>query len=361
MDQQLLRLRVGHIERPVPGSAHLFFEMPGQALPDYQAGQFLTLLFSDIGPSPLRRSYSLASAPGVDSGLSICVKRTPNGVVSDYLTRKVAVGDELRALPPAGRFVLPEPAGSTPEPLLMVAGGSGVVPIFSLLKEALSRPAAPEVHLLLANRNASAVFFRERLQHWAKRFPARLKVLHLLSQPTSACARQLQVAPQIEVRSGRLSNAWLEQWVEACFGKRLPQVHAYICGPPGLMLKAEMTLKFMGVGPARLHKEDFIIHTPFRPSASQLPEATVALNYRGRAYTFKVAPGQTVLEGAQQAGIELPYSCRSGSCATCSAQIVAGQVDMYTHDSRMDSAATRGHVFTCVAYPTTEAVRLRVD
>ncbi len=359
MDQNLLRLRVSHFERPVPGSAYISFDTPGQALPAYRAGQFLTLLFPDLGARPLRRSYSLASAPGVDDRLSIGVKRTPNGAVSDFLTRKLSVGDELQALPPAGQFVLPPMRQA--QPLLLIAGGSGFVPVFALLKSALAQYEATEVYLLLANRNAGMVFFREALNEWAQRFPNRLRIVHLLSQPTPGCDRQLQASSGATIRSGRLSNGWLEHWAAQVLGARLPEAHAFVCGPPGLMLKAEMTLKFMGFGEERLHKEDFVIHTPFRPSAQGLPAAEVALDFRGNAYTFTVAPGQTILEGALRAGIELPYSCQSGSCTTCSAQLSAGRVDMYTHNSRIDSEATRGHFFTCVAYPTTPAVHLRVD
>jgi ring-1,2-phenylacetyl-CoA epoxidase subunit PaaE len=91
-----------------------------------------------------------------------------------------------------------------------------------------------------------------------------------------------------------------------------------------------------------------------------LPQATIALRYKGKAVSFRVAPGQTLLEGALAAGIELPYSCRSGSCTTCSAQLTGGRVEMYTHNSRVDSDATNGHIFTCVAYPVTPQVQLTI-
>jgi ring-1,2-phenylacetyl-CoA epoxidase subunit PaaE len=356
MNQELLTLIVTHISRPVPGSAHIFFDVQDQPLPDYHAGQFLTLLFPDLGPLPFRRSYSLASTPGVDPQLSICVKRTVNGQASAYLTQKLQVGDVLRALPPAGQFVLPD----TPRPLLLIAGGSGFVPVFALLKAALNRPGTKKIQLLLANRNAESVFFREELKQLERRHSDRLRVVHLLSQATATCEDELKATAHTEVRQGRLSNAWLEFWAEQVLGKQMPEAHAYVCGPPGLMLKASMTLRFLGFGADRLHQEDFIIHTPFRPEASQLPHAVIELRFKGKALAFPVAPGQTLLEGALAAGIELPYSCRSGSCTTCSAQLTGGRVEMYTHNSRVDSDATNGHIFTCVAYPVTPQVQLTI-
>ncbi|MEQ8702401.1 MAG: ferredoxin--NADP reductase [Phaeodactylibacter sp.] len=356
MDQELLTLQVARIDRPVMDSAHIIFEIKGQPVPDYQAGQFLTLLFPELGPGPVRRSYSLASAPGVDAQLSICVKRTVNGQASAYLTKRLQVGDVLQALPPAGQFVLPE----GPKPLLLIAGGSGFVPMFSLLKAALNSAAPTSIQLLLANRNARSVLFREELKQLESAHPDRLRVLHLLSQPTEDCEAALAATAHTDIKQGRLSNAWLEFWAAQALGPALADAHAYICGPPGLMLKAAMTLRFLGFGAGRLHQEDFIIHSPFRPKADQLPLATVELRYKGQTLSFPVKPGQTLLEGALLAGIELPYSCRSGSCTTCSAQLTAGRVEMYTHNSRVDSEATNGHIFTCVAYPVTPQVQLTV-
>lgn len=357
MAQEFLKLTVSRIERPVADSAHIFFTTGEDAAPDYQAGQFLTLLLPDLGVVPIRRSYSLASAPGVDDHLSICVKRTVNGQASAYLTKRLRAGDTLQALPPAGQFVLPP----SPVPLLLVAGGSGFVPVFSILKAALSGGGTAGIQLLLANRNAQSVFFREDLKQLEKAYPDRLRVLHLLSQPTDNCDAQLRATPQTEVKTGRMSNAWLEFWTEQALGNNLHKAHAYLCGPPGLMLKAAMTLRFLGFGKGRLHQEDFIIHSPFRPKAGQLPRATAELRYKGRALSFPVEPGQTLLEGALVAGVELPYSCRSGSCTTCSAQLTGGRVDMYTHNTRVDSHATNGHIFTCVAYPVTPRVQLTVE
>lgn len=357
MDQELLNLTVSRIERPVADSAHIFFEVADQPVPEYEAGQFLTLLFPDLGALPIRRSYSLASAPQVDGQLSICVKRTINGQASAYLTKRLKVGDTLKALPPAGQFVLPAAA----RPLLLVAGGSGFVPVFALLKAALSNKAQPNIQLLLANRNARSVLFREALKQLEEVHPERLRVLHLLSQPTEDCEELLKATAKTEVKQGRMSNAWLEFWTTQVLGSTLEQAHAYVCGPPGLMLKVAMTLRFLGFGKDRLHQEDFIIHSPFRPQADQLPRATVELKYKGKAFSLPVEPGQTLLEGALAAGIELPYSCRSGSCTTCTAQLTGGRVEMYTHNTRIGSDATNGHVFTCVAYPVTPRVQLTVE
>ena len=356
ISQELLTLRVTKIERSVPDSARIFFDLDGDALPEYRAGQFLTLLFPDLGPQPIRRSYSLASAPGVDKSWSIYVKRTANGRASAYLVQKLQVGDMLQALPPAGQFILPNPLS----PLLLIAGGSGFVPVFALLKAALHNSAPVKIQLLLINRDARSVFFREELKGLEQAYSDQLKVTHLLSQASPDCEAILEATPQTSVRQGRLSNAWLEFWTEQALGEQMDEAHVFLCGPAGLMLKAAMTLRFLGFGADRLHQEDFIIYSPFRPDAANLPSAVVELRYKGQNQSFDVAPGKTILEGALDSGIELPYSCKSGSCSTCSAQLNEGRVEMYTHNSRVSSDATNGHIFTCVAYPSTSALKIQV-
>ncbi|HWB94400.1 MAG TPA: FAD-binding oxidoreductase, partial [Puia sp.] len=136
----------------------------------YQAGQFLTLLFT-FHDHELRRSYSFSTTPGVDPIPAITVKRIPNGEISRHLLDHVQPGDTLTALPPAGRFVLPSrqpgpspgslsPVRESPGPLperadlppeqfhlCMIAAGSGLVPIFSLIKHALVQQTTEEISL----------------------------------------------------------------------------------------------------------------------------------------------------------------------------------------------------------------------
>lgn len=344
-----LAFTVERIERPMPDTAHIFLkpERPGLA---YKAGQFLTLLLHDSNGAPIRRSYSLAGAPAAGGPISICLKRKPNGSASSFLTQQLKPGDRLTALPPAGSFTLPQ---SSIGPYLFLAAGTGIVPVWSMIKELLLTQPEAKASLLYANSRPASILFGKEIAHWQARYAQRFKVLHLLSQPAEAKSKP-------GVMAGRLSNAMAEEWALAEAGPALQQAHAFLCGPTGFMLKAEMALKFIGVKAGRFHKEDFIIHTPFRPNAATLPDANATLKAKGaRPFPFKVEAGQTLLEAGLKAGADLPYSCRSGSCTTCAAQLLKGEVDMYTHDTKTNSTATRGHIFTCVAYPLTPEVEFR--
>jgi len=149
----LLDLKVIRISTEATDIKTIFLQPADGGSPEYQAGQFLTLLFEFHGLE-LRRSYSFSTTPGVDPISAITVKRIPNGEISRYLLDHLQPGDTLLSLPPAGRFTLePMPApgpigfatppaqpalpGTKPPQLFFLAAGSGLVPIFSLIKQAL--------------------------------------------------------------------------------------------------------------------------------------------------------------------------------------------------------------------------------
>lgn len=359
METNKIWLRVSRIVPQTRDSVQLFFEAENGEPLSYEAGQFLTLIFPDLGPTVIRRSYSISAAPAAGEPLSICVKRTVNGSVSAYLTRKLQAGDRLLSLPPAGQFLLPDEA-AVGKALVFIGGGSGITPLFSMIKEALLRQPQRSILLILANHSEDDIIFREGLKAWQRRFPNRFRIIHWLSAPNRRVGLGSVEGLDAVVRPGRLSNIALEAMLEQELGAALASSHAFLCGPPGLMLKAEMTLRFLGVSGNRLHKEDFVIHEPFRPEPEHLPDSQVWVRKAGWEQHFPLQAGQSVLEAAEQAGVELPYSCRSGTCTTCSAQLQSGRVEMYTGNSRVDSDATQGHIFTCVAYPLTEEVKFEI-
>lgn len=312
----------------------------------YLPGQFLTFLFSNIGPRPFRRSYSLSSTPGIDPNPSITVRQTPNGTASQWLTRHARPGLELEALPPAGRFT-PPPNG--PRDYFMVGGGSGIVPLFSIIKHALSFDNQSIVTLLLANRKEENIIFREALNDWVARFPDRFQLIHFLSEPVG----NVFFAPGVRVVSGRLGNSVLEDMVKKCLRFSPADAHFYLCGPKGLMLKSEMTLRFLKIPDEHIHKEIFTVEKPRKPIGKNFPEAHVEIRFASRVFHFRVEPGETILQAATRQGIDLPYSCKTGICTTCSGQCRRGRAVMYGQEGKLDSAAAKGLVLPCVGYPLT--------
>jgi len=350
---QTIQLRLIRKTKLAVRTAGLVFEPLDGDFP-YRSGQFVTLLFHHLGPKPVRRSYSLYTSPGVDVQPAIAVKAQPNGLVSKYLVERLQEGEVLEALPPAGKFVLPPFEG--PRDVFLFGGGSGVTPLFALLKRVLTYEAASRVYLVLANRDDDHVIFREALNGWAERYPDRLEILHLLSSP-----KEGRTFPAVVTAGrGRLTNALVEDFV----GRRLsfPAARAqfFLCGPSGLSLKVQQTLGFMGFSSGQIRQEQFVIVPAYRPPNETFPRSTVWLETGDGQYEIPVSPGQTILEAAEAQGVQLPYSCRSGICTTCSARCANGKAAVFTPGGRMDSEALQGQVLTCVGYPVTEEVRIKV-
>ena len=210
----------------------------------YDAGQFLTLLFTFRGHE-LRRSYSFSTAPGVDPVPAITVKRVPNGEISRHLLDHLKVGDTLTTLPPAGRFKISDRESdgsiSLRGGVVFIAAGSGVVPVFSLLKQVLREHPGGRPHLLTQQHDEESSPFRATLIRMG-----------------------LNWTEMLTVRDGRLTKDKLGDWVLAA--GLPPETRFYLCGPPDFMRMVHITLRTLGFREEAIRREHFTAgHIPPAP------------------------------------------------------------------------------------------------
>ena len=352
-----LRLRVKAIQPESTGTKTIFLErVDGQDLV-YKAGQFLTILFS-FHHRQLRRSYSLSTAPGIDPIPAITVKRVQNGEISRYMLDHLRVGDELLSLPPAGRFTLdsvapplaaipqarvPVSAPRVPEepatpPLLFIAAGSGIVPIFSLLKAALS--SSPEVPLILISQqhDEAASPFRAQLGRMLEIYSSRFQWIDLLS-----------------TRDGRLNNWRLEELLIAVLPELPVLPNVYLCGPLSFMRMVQFTLRLMGFPGESIKKENFTVEfVPAAPATIDPSPKSITIHAGGKVWQFQAVWPQTILQAGLAHGIHLPYSCRGGRCSTCVAKCLRGTVTMTINEVLTESDLREGLVLPCVGYAGTD-------
>ena len=141
----------------------------------YKPGQFLTLAVPSDQTGVAARCYSLSSSPHDGGPLTVTVKRTAEGYASNWICENLRVGDSMRVLPPSGIFT---PA-SLDADLLLCAGGSGVTPIMSITRTALSEGSG-RIVLFYANRDEQSVIFAKELAALSAEYPERLQVIHWL-------------------------------------------------------------------------------------------------------------------------------------------------------------------------------------
>ncbi len=334
---QLLTIRA--IRTETPEVKTFMLEAPaGSTLPSYQAGQYLTLVHQVYGRE-VRRSYSISSAPVLQEPLSITVKRVENGLISRRLIDHAQPGDTLTTIGAAGFFTLPQDIDAFQQ-LVLVAAGSGITPVFSLLKTALFAHPHLRVLVLYSNRTPESAIFRESLLALARQFPDRLH-LELLFSNNPDLAR------------ARLYKELLEELVQR-YAPAPPQgTLAYLCGPLNFMRMATYGLHEIGLPLSHIRREQF------NPDAATVPHSIppdtdahqVLLRFRGQEHRLQVQYPLTILQTARRQGLRLPYSCEAGQCGQCAAYCTAGQVWMAVNEVLTDRETALGLVLTCTGYP----------
>ncbi|HEX7304647.1 2Fe-2S iron-sulfur cluster-binding protein [Lentzea sp.] len=304
-EEPLREVRVAEVRRETPSAVTLVLE-DGDPF-DFRPGQFFTLVSDD-----LRRPYSASSAPG-SRQLEVTVKQV--GRFSAHV-HSLAVGDRVSVRGPSGSFHL-EPGGD----VAMVAAGSGVTPMMSMIRTLLAGPADHRVALLYSNRSVEETIFGAELARLERQHPERLSVTHVLTS-----------------RDGRLDAAGIRQWAQDLTGARF-----YLCGPEPLMDAARQALDELGLREDRVHTERYT--TAPVATASTTPQRMLVESDGHPVGEAVVEPGQTLLDAGLAAGLPLPYSCTVGSCGDCVVKLRAGEVTQ---------REPGGRVRTCTSAPLSD-------
>ena len=317
-------------------------EVSGKSV-TYKAGQFITLLVT-LQAKEIRRSYSISSTPGVDEQIYFTIKRIENGELSRYLFDQLRAGDIITALPPTGRFTIDQPES---ELTVFIAAGSGITPVFSLIKHLLHAFLQPKVLLIYQNHSESESIFRQELLLLQQKFEERFVLKEIFSQPSDH-SRPWQ----------RLNNNLLERILLQTIGNT--SVHFYLCGPESFMRMVQFTLKVMGYPQEFIKRENFFAVAPPPPFIADTTPHKVTIHYNNAVHQLLVAYPNNILEVALRQHIQLPYSCRGGRCSTCTARCTNGKIKMTINDVLTPKDMADGLVLTCVSYPETD-VELRYD
>lgn len=343
-------LRVAAVEHDTDDSVIVSFD---GHLP-FAHGQHLTVR-RDFGGTEVRRSYSICS-PAPAGTLRVAIKQVPGGVFSTWANRQLLPGDELDVLPPAGHFTHElDPAGA--RRYAMLAAGSGITPVFSIMSTILAGEPHAEVSLVYLNRTSQSTMLLDELQDLRDRYLGRLSIAFAFTREETGGA----------LLTGRPDRARLDQLIEAGF---LPADadHAFLCGPLDLISDAEQALIAAGMPAAAVHREIFTTNQPGRVSSApqDLTETSVAVatgraTLHGRATQFDIYEGDSVLDAVQRVRPDAPFSCRSGVCSTCQAVLRDGHVEMTVNYGLSADEVARGYVLTCQSHPTTATVDVDYD
>ena len=302
----------------------------------YSAGQFCTFR-ADIDGESIVRCYSMSSSPDTGDPFTITAKRVAGGRMSNWMNDILAAGDGIDVLRPTGLFVLHD----RDAPIVAFAGGSGITPVLSIIKSALATTERP-IRLVYANQRADVVIFADALERLRADSGGRLSIHHHLDDEhgfldAEECA------------------ALVEYGADSDF---------YVCGPGPYMDTVVAGLSTLGVAPERVFIERFVV-----PEAAPSPatdtgaaateELVVTLDQHEAQLRYEA--GDTILDAARRAGLNPPFSCEQGNCATCMAHLDEGTVTMRVNNVLTPEEVEDDWVLTCQSLPTSRRVVVDYD
>ncbi|MGW6413680.1 FAD-binding oxidoreductase [Streptomyces sp. NPDC055055] len=329
-----LTLTVSAVVAETPTAVTFRLRRPdGTDLPPFLAGQYVA-----VHADGTSRPYAISSSPARPDHWDLTVRRVPGGRISNHLADTVRTGDTLTTSGPLGTF------HHNPlfhgDDVVFLAGGSGVAPALSMIRDIVDHGLARRFHLLYGSRSDGDILFRDELEALAADHP-RIRVDHVVADP----------GPRWAGPTGLLTAGLVYALAGPLDGRMV-----YVCGPQALYPYALARLAELGHPARRIRFE--ANGAPADPTAQPhwpadaAPDAEVTVTARGRS--FRTRSGRPLLDALEDEGVRPEAACRSGECGLCRVRVVKGTVHT-AEEGRLRLSDTRfGYTHACVAYPVTD-------
>ncbi len=328
-------LQISRIITETPSSGTLRLKAVNGRLPPFQAGQYITL-FLHIGSIRTSRPYSISSSPCQTGYWDITIRRVEKGLVSGYLLDDVARGDILESSGPQGNFyVNPIIHAKT---MVWLAGGSGITPFMSMLREIADGGLDRAVYLFYGSKTMDDIIFHAEITRLAQQFPN----IHYIPVIENS-------ADDNTCETGFITAGVITKALE-----RIDDKSFFICGPQAMYDFCLPDLEKMGVPKTRIRREMFgaplnISEYPGWP-VDVTPDTFFEIRVKDNG-VFKARAGESLLTALERNRLFLPALCRSGECSMCRVKILSGHVFQAPGALVRKSDRQFGYVHACVSYP----------
>ena len=324
-----MNLLLAHIEQQTHDTRTLRFQVPKERRLSAKPGQFLTFQWM-IDGQRVMRSYTISSSPIHMNYVEITAKRMENGCVSVFLNERAKPGLAVEASGPYGRFYFDKTLHKC---IVLIAAGSGITPMISMLRYIDDLELATPVTLLYCVRTAADIIFENELARLSRSRPNfRYQVCLSRADPTW------------KGRSGRLTEELVSQYVTD-----LNSPTFFLCGPKGFMDNAHQILSTLGVTQDRILRESFGESTPIKESRPLESRPVEAIVFMHSQKVCQASAGSTLLDLAEKNGVQIPYGCRQGLCGTCATRVLSGTVEMDVEAGLTTEQKNAGYVLPCVS------------
>jgi len=320
----------------------------------FRQGQHLTLR-SIIDGEDIRRSYSLCSGP-TEGQWQVAVKQIPQGVFSTYVNQKLQPGDTLEVMEPSGHFGVE--VSPTAKNYVAFVAGSGITPVLSMIKAHLEAEPNSSFSLFYLNRTAKSIIFKEEIEQLRNRYFGRLHIYYFLTRERR----------DIDLFNGRFEAEKLRKIFSGLLAvDRVDE--AFLCGPEEMVFTVKDSLIEAGMAVEHVHYELFVtgLSEADKQRAAQLEEqrvdgVDVTIVDGGKEFHFVMTEEHaSILDGALEAGADLPFACKGGVCSTCKCKVTEGQVAMKINYALEAYEVEQQFVLSCQSIPTSDKVRVDFD
>jgi len=315
----------------------------------FKAGQHLTFK-TEVNGEELRGSYSICSSQNRSNEIDVLIKAVDGGRFSQA-AQLIRAGHEIEVLPPSGHFMLEPKEG---EHYVAFSAGSGVTPVMGMIYATLEQTKTAQFVLFYGNSKTSDVLLHEHIAYLKDQFGSRFSVHFFLSQQKV----------DMPLYQGRF-NAEKVRTLNNHLIKHIGADGYFVCGPGAMIDTVCETLNDIGIDQALIHNERFLSDGQeiSLEDKTVKEDAGVTVTIDGANHEFNLLAGTqaTLLESAENAGVDLPFSCKAGVCATCRCKLVEGDVEMINNYSLEEWETKAGYILSCQAVARSSKIHISFD
>ncbi|MGB1314971.1 MAG: 2Fe-2S iron-sulfur cluster-binding protein [Chitinophagales bacterium] len=314
---------------------------------NFVSGQYVVIQIKDENGICNNRSYSLCGSINDNNTLSFCVKRVKDGFVSNYLCDKIKEGDTLSVSLPEGDFTLAESNAFSKENTVFISAGSGITPIKALIEELFDKNYKGNIYLIYGNNNINEVIFRTFLREAETKHKNFTYIPILKETPAEWDGEQ-----------GRLIIENIERLFKE-YNLPVSNSSFYISGPQGIIDNSLTYLESISVSKDNIFTEKFF--TPLPDGIKTNKNITALVSCDGKTSTLKFKGQENLLDASLKGGLNAEHSCRVGTCLSCTARLVSGDVISQDNSQLTEDHKRKNIILTCQSYAKSSNIEIDYD